>query len=332
MLAHCPLPVSSHSVLVLPHERVYCSQFEGISSFAAGLRRISTFTDRMEYYSGGAAANVTFQTSKPPPPDTPPPGLLVGKVLPTQRRILNEEVANPSEGQVLSVSDLSIVTPDGSRNLVVNLSVGVQPGEHLLVMGNSGTGKSSLMRALSGLWDRGSGEIQRLRGEETMFLPQRPYCTLGSLRQQLVYPQTEAEWATRGDDEALVKALRDVQLLRLAAQGKDGLDVVRDWGDELSLGEQQRLAMARVLINRPKLVILDEATSALDLANEAVMYGALAAIPDITYISVGHRPSLLSFHSKLLRLLGDEPPFFEVEAIDLETQEELRTFGSGTKR
>ena len=92
---------------------------------------------------------------------------------------------------------------------------------------------------------------------------------------------------------------------------------MRDWGDELSLGEQQRLAFARVLVNKPRLAILDEATSALDLNNEAVMYGALAKLPGITYVSVGHRPSLLRFHAARLRLYGmEETPSFEVETIE----------------
>jgi ABC-type uncharacterized transport system fused permease/ATPase subunit len=92
---------------------------------------------------------------------------------------------------------------------------------------------------------------------------------------------------------------------------------VRDWGDELSLGEQQRLAFARVLVNKPRLVILDEATSALDFKNEAAMYRAIGAVPGITYLSVGHRPSLLHFHSSRLELFGmDQSPSFAVEEID----------------
>jgi len=155
-----------------------------------------------------------------------------------------------------------------------------------------------------------------------MFLPQRTYCTLGSLREQLLYPDA-ADGSGRSDDESgrsddedgrsedqsgrsdeedgrLLSALATVQLTRLAASG---LHAVRDWGKELSLGEQQRLAFARVLVRRPTLVVLDEATSALDLGSEAAMYGALAALPQTTYISVGHRPSLLSFHSSQLRLV-----------------------------
>jgi len=199
-------------------------------------------------------------------------------------------------------------------------------------MGNSGTGKSSMLRAVAGLWDRGSGDIARPHTADTMFLPQRPYCTLGSLRQQLVYPRTVDEWArgsSLGTDGSLLDALATVQLDRLAERGVEGLDAVRDWGDELSLGEQQRLAFARVLVSKPRLAILDEATSALDLNNEAIMYKALAAVPGITYVSVGHRPSLLSFHASRLRLLGaGHSPCFEVEDLAEEPAEEAAAAGA----
>ncbi|KAH8044163.1 ATP-binding cassette sub-family D [Aureococcus anophagefferens] len=192
------------------------------------------------------------------------------------------------------------------------VSVAVDRGEHLLIMGDSGTGKSSMLRAVAGLWDRGSGAVVRPPAADTMFLPQRPYCTLGSLRQQRLPVDGRAR--PGGDDGALLGALRAVQLGRIA--DSVDLDDVRDWGDELSLGEQQRLSFARVLVNRPALAILDEATSALDLNNEAVMYGELGKIPGITYVAVGHRPSLLAHHENRLRLLGvGETPNFEVEKI-----------------
>ncbi|EOD37564.1 hypothetical protein EMIHUDRAFT_417682 [Emiliania huxleyi CCMP1516] len=265
--------------------------FLGLSSFSAGLGRLATFVDRMEAYQGPSSSSsspATFQLA---------------------------EAAASAEAAALS----EIARGVGSRRLFSNVSVDVQPGRHLLVMGNSGTGKSSPAvhrRAVAGLWDRGSGDIARPHTADTMFLPQRPYCTLGSLRQQLVYARTVDEW-------------RAVQLDRLAERGVEGLDAVRDWGDELSLGEQQRLAFARVLVSKPRLAILDEATSALDLNNEAIMYKALAAVPGITYVSVGHRPSLLSFHASRLRLLGaGHSPCFEVEDLAEEPAEEAAAAGA----
>jgi len=107
-----------------------------------------------------------------------------------------------------------------------------------------------------------------------------------------------------------------VQLTRLASEGTAGLDAVRDWADELSLGEQQRLSIARVLLRKPRLAILDEATSALDLENEALLYNALGQLEGLTYLSVGHRPSLLNFHASRLRLYGEErTPCYAVETI-----------------
>lgn len=274
------------------------NQFEGLSSFSAGLGRLATFVERMESYCDAsecaADANATFVLRDEP------------RAAPARRVEATEAAA--AGGAVLAIDGLRLETPDGNRELFGDLSLEVRGGDHLLVTGASGAGKSSLLRAVAGLWDRGEGSVVRPPRNETVFLPQRPYATLGSLRQQLVYPKTVAEAAAR--DEDLRAALETCRLGRLAASD---LDTVRDWGDELSLGEQQRLAFARVLVARPRLCVLDEATSALDLANEAAMYGALAAVPGLTYVSVGHRPSLVDFHARRLDVKGGDR--FEVQEL-----------------
>ncbi|MEM9534184.1 MAG: ATP-binding cassette domain-containing protein, partial [Cyanobacteria bacterium P01_E01_bin.45] len=160
----------------------------------------------------------------------------------------------------------------------------------------SGCGKSSLMRAIAGLWNNGTGTIARPPRAETVFLPQKPYMLLGSLREQLTYPSPPSSYS----DEDLRGALADVNLEELPDRF-ESFDAIEDWTDVLSLGEQQRLAFARILLSRPKYAILDESTSALDVTNERMLYELLKR-KGITYISVGHRPSLLEFHPQVLQL------------------------------
>src|SRR5260370_31708580 len=166
-------------------------------------------------------------------------------------------------------------------------------------MGPSGVGKTSLMRAVAGLWDSGSGRIERPPLAQIMFLPQRPYMILGSLRDQLRYPS--AEHAT---EEEQLEALKEVNLADLPARF-GGLDAELHWANVLSAGDQPRLALARLLLNRPRYAFLDEATSALDPENEELLYARLARMPT-TVVSLGHRPSLRKFHTQVLRV-GSSP-------------------------
>ncbi|CAM9196906.1 unnamed protein product [Heterosigma akashiwo] len=218
-------------------------------------------------------------------------------------------------GAPLATRDLTVMTPDGSRTLVQGLTLALEEGQHLLIVGESGTGKSSLLRTLAGLWTRGAGVITRPPSDEMFFLPQRPYCTLGSLRDQLTYPLPAGDTP----DADLLAVLDKVDLGALAERmgGGDphaGLNKVRDWSATLSLGEQQRLAFGRLLWSRPSVAILDEATSALDLTNERRMYELLRSeLPGLSYVSVGHRPSLLEYHDTKLRLARDS---FSVGRID----------------
>lgn len=194
-----------------------------------------------------------------------------------------------------SVSSLTVNTP-ASVALVQNLNVDLLPARSLLIRGRSGVGKTTLLRAIAGLWPYVDGNVTRPFGKDCFFLPQKPYMPLGTLRAALYYPSTPET----GEQAAAV--LQQCHLGHLVTQ----LDVEDDWTRILSLGEQQRLAMGRVLLNRPQLVFLDEASSAMDEGLEHTMYRLLReSLPDAILVSVGHRSSLLDFHTQELELLGN---------------------------
>lgn len=205
----------------------------------------------------------------------------------------------PNGDSKIAVKNLTLMTPDKlHRVLFEDLSFTLEGGQRLLIVGPSGTGKSSALRALAGLWNCGRGSVMRPPLSSMFFLPQRPYCTLGSLREQLVYPTPLLE--SDATDEELMAALELVHLEKLPAR-MGGLHEIRDWSTVLSLGEQQRLAFARLIIGRPQLAILDECSSALDVASEDRLYSHLKQ-SGIGYISVGHRPTLFQYHDVVLRL------------------------------
>lgn len=202
-------------------------------------------------------------------------------------------------GEHLALEALTLHPPQSERVLIRELNLVLKPGDALLITGDSGCGKSSLLRAIAGLWNTGSGTIQHPPLESCFFLPQQPYLQAGTLRSQLLYPSGASEL---GDAE-LLDILDQAHLPHLAAR-VGGLDAVQDWEKLLSVGEQQRLAFARVLVHRPSIVILDEATSALDSGNEASLYARLRA-NGTTLISIAHRAAVLRHHTHVLRLLGD---------------------------
>ncbi|HEV2300200.1 MAG TPA: ABC transporter ATP-binding protein/permease [Stellaceae bacterium] len=209
-----------------------------------------------------------------------------------QRRA-EQPIALERGGGGVEIDALDLDLPDG-KPLRQGIALSAGPGRPLLIVGPSGAGKSTLLRAIAGLWPFGRGRI-RVGDGRVLFLPQRPYLPLGTLAHALVYPRAEAEFSR--DD--LAEALRAVGLPHLV----DRLAEEGYWAQRLSIGEQQRVAFARVLLVRPEIVFLDEATSALDEAAEAALYRLLRnASWRPTIVSVGHRGTLRRFHESVVDL------------------------------
>jgi putative ATP-binding cassette transporter len=249
---------------------VIVDNFESLSRFVAGIGRLQALSDLV---LPGVAPKAATDDKHPR----------------IQRRA----------GEHLALESLTLHPPQSERVLIKELSLVLKPGDALLITGDSGCGKSSLLRAIAGLWHTGSGEIHHPPLEDFFFLPQQPYLQHGTLRSQLIYPSADSSLS----DEQLLAILEQVHLPHLAER-VGGLDAEQDWEKLLSVGEQQRLAFGRVLVHEPSIVILDEATSALDSSNEASLYGRLRD-SGATLISIAHRAAVLRHHTHVLQLMGE---------------------------
>jgi putative ATP-binding cassette transporter len=253
--------------IVLGSLSIVVNQIDGLSQFAAGVDRLGKLYEAIED--------------------------------PTRRLKDRDSMIQSVEDSRLVLDKLTLLTPNSEQTLMRDLSLSLQPDQRLLIVGVSGSGKSSLLRAIAGLWTNGRGVITRPSINQMLFLPQKPYMLLGTLRDQLLYPNILADIS----DQQLLDILIQVNLADLPEQ-IGGFDSLQDWSNVLSLGEQQRLAFARILVAKPKYVILDEATSALDVFNEKMLYERLQSM-DAVYLSVGHRSSLLKYHDLVLELDGE---------------------------
>ena len=214
-------------------------------------------------------------------------------------------------GEDLAIRDLEVALPKGGKVVRIK-DARLRHGESVLVNGPSGAGKSTLFRAISGIWPFGQGAIKVPKGARVMLLPQRPYVPIGTLRSALTYPAPADAFP-----DALVRSTLDaVQLSAFA----DHLDEEGHWGQTLSLGEQQRLALGRALLAKPDWLFLDEATSALDEPLEKAMYRLLPeTLPGVTIISIGHRHTLQAFHKRRIELR----PAAEGVSLPVEADAEL---------
>lgn len=210
----------------------------------------------------------------------------VGTIMEGETRI---ELGESKDGAI-HIADLSIAHSNG-RIVIADASVTIAAGEKVLIAGESGTGKSTLIRAIAGLWPWGSGTIRLPRGKRVAFVPQKPYLPIGTLRNALLYPEAER----RVEDAAVMAALERCGLAYLGRR----LDMEERWDQTLSGGERQRVAFARLLIQKPDIIIMDEATSALDEGSQDALLRLMESeFAYATIISVGHRPGLEDFHER----------------------------------
>ena len=274
---------------VLAAVSLVITQFGGISAYLAGVQRLGSLWDQLDEHDA-EEMRISDESNRP---------------LDDHKRIVR-------------LDQLTICTPNKEKILVNELSFELLPKQSIIIMGASGTGKSSVLRTIAGLWYGASGVLERPAANQLMFLPQRPYMVEGNLRDQLLYPYPD-----RGvTDEQIRAVLEEVNLSDVFPRVDDDLDRVVDWGNVLSLGEQQRVAFARLFIRKPKFAFLDEATSALDEQNQHDLYQRLRD-SGTGYISVGHRGTLIRYHDRLLKLdrsgswtLEDTPESASLTPVD----------------
>ncbi|KAJ3287241.1 hypothetical protein HK104_008710 [Borealophlyctis nickersoniae] len=213
-----------------------------------------------------------------------------------------QQRGNIEESEDIQFVNVPIVSPNGDV-LVKNLSFDVFPGRHLLIVGPNGSGKSSLFRILGGLWPICGGTVKKPHYKKIFYIPQRPYLSLGTLRDQVIYPDTKAEMEAKGVTDADLQTMLQIVQVGSIVEREGGWDAEKDWKDVLAGGDKQRIAMARLFYHCPRYAILDECTSSVSMDVERIMYTHAQKL-GISLITVSHRPSLWQYHNWILQYDG----------------------------
>jgi vitamin B12/bleomycin/antimicrobial peptide transport system ATP-binding/permease protein len=280
---------------------------QATGAFAAILGALTILLDNLadlSHFAASVSRLETFSHSLSPGPSPRPPKIRKSKnIAQNGGNTKRGKPANPKiaieEGENIEFKGVTLQTPNAERTLVKDLNVSIPRGKGLMIVGASGLGKSSLLRVIAGLWDTGEGTLQRPTPQEMLFLPQHAYMVLGSLRVQLNYPNLNR---SASDDE--LGSVLDLVNLGDLVERCGGMDKNFNFDKILSVGECQRLALARALLTNPPYLLLDEATSALDRENEATLYDKLVAT-STTLVSVSHHPALMKYHAQILELRAE---------------------------
>jgi ATP-binding cassette, subfamily D (ALD), peroxisomal long-chain fatty acid import protein len=223
------------------------------------------------------------------------------------------------ESEAIEFTDVPIVSPNGDI-LVKQLTFSIQPGDHLLIVGPNGCGKSSLFRILGGLWPVYGGSVKKPKFEDIFYIPQRPYLSRGTLRDQIIYPDSLYEFRAKKASETDLLEILKILEIEAVVDRPGGWDAIEEWRDVFSGGLQQRIAMARLFYHKPKYAILDECTSSVTLEIEKKMYDTAKSL-GTTLMTVSHRRSLWRYHSRILQFDGQGGYVFT--KLDAERRMEL---------